>query len=181
KFLYYWLSKHQRRIIGYSDEFFAHIDKVLHSYLLSPKKAELFRDLAEYHQETLSRYKYILQARKVRMLEDLADRDVRGRRIGYAEMLATGVSLLHSLKFEIVDYFDALVATVIAIGESILNDRYLLRVYIERNESGLTRNALEIRRNYGKLVALIDEFKSIRKLRAGDRQTGGAKLHGGME
>jgi hypothetical protein len=174
KFLYFWLSKHQRRIIGYSDEFFAHIDKVLSGYLLSPENADLFRDVAEYHQETLSRYNYILQARKVRMLEDLLARNVRGRRIGYAEMLAASVSLLHTLKFEIVDYFDALVATVIAIGESILNNRYLVRVYIERNESGLTRNGLEIRRNYGKLVALIDEFKSIRKLRTRDRQTGGA-------
>ncbi|MDR3176072.1 MAG: hypothetical protein LBU06_06025 [Desulfovibrio sp.] len=181
KFLYFWLSKHQRRIIGYSDEFFAHIDKVVSNYLLSPEKAESFQGLAEYRQETLSRYNYILQARKVRMLEDLLDRNVRGRRIGYAEMLAAAVSLLHALKFEIVDYFDALVATVIAIGESILNDRYLVRVYIERNESGLTRNGLEIRRNYGKLVALIDEFKSIRKLRTGDRQTGGAKLRGGTE
>ncbi|MDR1489319.1 MAG: hypothetical protein LBS65_02355 [Desulfovibrio sp.] len=174
KFLYFWLSKHQRRIIGYSDEFFSHIDKVLSGYLLSPENVELFRDVAEYHQETMSCYNYILQARKVRMLEDMASRNLRGRSIGYAEMLAASVSLLHTLKFEIVDYFDALVATVIAIGESILNDRYLVRVYIERNESGLTRNGLEIRRNYGKLVALIDEFKSIRKLRTRDRQTGGA-------
>jgi hypothetical protein len=165
KFLYFWLSKHQRRMIGYSDEFFANIDKVLNNYLLSPEKSETFSGLNEYYQETLSRYNYILQARKVRALEDLLERNLKGRHINYGEMLGACVSLLHTLKFEIVDYFDSLVSTVIAIGESILNNRYLIRSYIDKNESELTQNGLEIRRNYGKLVALIDEFKSIRKLR----------------
>lgn len=171
KFLYAWLSKHQRRIIGYSDEFFSAIDKVLSTYLLSPENFEQFSGKHELYQEVVTRYSYIQQARKVRVLEDLHDRNVKGERIGYGQMLVEAVSLLHSLKFEIVSYFDSLVATVIVIGESILSDRYLVRTYVEKGDDQLTRNGLEIKKTYGKLVALIDDFKSIRKSRtdAGQR------------
>ena len=171
KFLYSWLSKHQRRMIGYSDEFFANIDKVLDTYLLSPENYELFMGMHELYQEVISRYSYIHQARKVRVLEDLHERSFKGARISYNQMLVEAVALLHSLKFEIVSYFDSLVATVIYIGESMLNDRYLLRTYIEKHDDNLTQNGLEIKRTYGKLVALIDDFKAIRKSRteAGQR------------
>ena len=171
KFLYAWLSKHQRRMIGYSDEFFANIDKVLGNYLLAPDHYEQFSELHDLYQEVVTRYSYIQQARKVRVLEELEERNFKGERVGYGQMLAEAVDLLHSLKFEIVSYFDSLVSTVISIGESILSDRYLLRKYIEKSDEQLTQNGLEIKKTYGKLVALIDDFKSIRKTRtdAGQR------------
>jgi hypothetical protein len=171
KFLSAWMSKHQRRMIGYSDEFFATIDKVLGTYLLTPDQYERFSGLHELYQEVLIKYNYIHQARKVRVLEDLLMRNFKGERIGYAQMLSEAVTLLHSLKFEVVSYFDTLVSTVISIGESILSDRYILRTYVEKPDDQLTQNGLEIRKTYGKLVALIDEFKSIRKSRtdAGQR------------
>jgi hypothetical protein len=166
KYLSAWLSKHQRRIIGYSDEFYANIDKLLAGYLLSPDSYEQFARLNDLYQEVLSRYRYIQQARKVRLLEELQEHTFKGERIGYAKMLSEAVEILNSLKFEIVSYFDSLVLTVISIGESMLNDRYLARNYIEKPEDQLTKNGLEIKRNYGKLVAAIDEFKAIRKTRA---------------
>lgn len=166
KFLYAWLSKHQRRIIGYSDDFFANIEKILANYLFSAESDERFSGLNDLYAELKSRYSYIVQARKVRMLEELRAREYKGARIGYNQMLDEAVALLHSLKFEIVDYFDSLVATVIAIGESMLNDRYLIRTYVEKTDDELTQSGLEIKRNYGKLVALLDDFKSIRKSRA---------------
>lgn len=165
KFLYSWLVKHQRRMIGYSDEYFANIGKVLDSYLLSPEREERFSRQSELLQEVSSRYSYIIQARKVKVLGDLQKHVFMGEHIGYLRMLTETVALLHSLKFEIVNYFDSLVATVIAIGEAMLNDRYLVRAYFEKPEESLTRKGLEIKRNYGKLVALMDEFKSIRKSR----------------
>lgn len=166
QFLYAWLSKHQRRIIGYSDEFFANVDKVLDNYLHSPENYENFNGLQELRNEVLARYSYILQARTVRELEELQERNYKGERIGYGKMLSEAVALLHDLKFEIVNYFDPLVSTVIAIGDSMLNDRYLLRTYIEKNDDALTPNGLEIKRNYGKLVSLLDAFRAIRKTRA---------------
>ena len=168
KFLYAWLSKHQRRIIGYSDEYFANIDKILSAYLLTRENFEIFTGVNDLYLDVVRRYSYIQQARKVRILEELQQRIYRGDRIGYAKMLAESVSLLNSLKFEIVSYFDQLVSTVISIGDSMLNDRYLMRNYIEKPEDELTRNGLEIKRNYGKLVTAIDEFKAIRKSRTSE-------------
>ena len=163
KFLYAWLSKHQRRIIGYREEFFANIEKILDGYLLAPEHYERFAGMNELYLEVIGRYSYIQQARKIRVLEELQARTLRGVRISYNRMLLESVALLHSLKFEIVSYFDTLVGTVIAIGDGILNDSYLRRTYIDKPDEALTAQGLEVKKNYGKLVALIDHFKAIRK------------------
>ncbi|MDR2075482.1 MAG: hypothetical protein LBP61_00885 [Desulfovibrio sp.] len=166
KFLYAWLSKHQRRIIGYSDDFFAGFAKVLDTYLFAPERYDSFAGHHDLYQELITRYSYILQARKVRILEELGEHTFKGARVGYRRMLSEAVTLLHSLKFEIVSYFDSLVSTAIAIGETMLNDRYLLRAYIEKSDDALTAGGLEIKKNYGRLVALLDEFRAIQKRRA---------------
>lgn len=165
KFLYAWLSKHQRRIIGYGDEFFANITKIMDTYLLSPERFETFSTMNDIYQEVITKYSYIQQARKIRLLEDLRDRQYKGVRISYHQMLAEVVSHLHTLKFEVVSYFDTLVSNVIAIGEKILNDPYIIRSYIEKRDETLSKRGHEIKRNYGKLVSLVDEFKAIRKAR----------------
>ncbi|MDL2279758.1 hypothetical protein LJC15_03720 [Desulfovibrio sp. OttesenSCG-928-G11] len=181
KFLCAWLSKHQRRMIGYSEEFFANIGKVLDGYILSSDSDERFNDLEDLYQEVRLRYSYILQARKVRLLEDLQLRQYKGERISYGRMLSETVLLMRTLKFEIVTYFDSLVNTAIVIGESMLNDRYLLRSYIEKPDDELTQNGLEIKRNYGKLVTLIDDFKSIREIRADAGQRQQAQAAGAVQ
>jgi hypothetical protein len=163
KFLYAWLSKHQRRIIGYREEFFANIEKILDGYLLAPEHYERFAGMNELYLEVIGRYSYIQQARKIRVLEELQARTLRGARVSYNRMLLESVTLLHSLKFEIVSYFDTLVGTVIAIGDGILNDSYLRRTYIDKPDETLTTQGVEVKKNYGKLVALIDHFKAIRK------------------
>lgn len=165
KFLYAWLSKHQRRIIGYSDDFYANVVKVLDNYLLSPDRYEVFGSMHELYQEVWSKYSYIQQARKVRYLEDIQDRVYKGERISYGTMLREAVELLRNLKFEIVSYFDQLVASVIAIGESMLNDRYLVKNYVDKRDEELTQYGRDIKRLYGKLVSLIDEFRAIRRSR----------------
>lgn len=166
KFLYSWLSKHQRRIIGYGDEFFGNVVKVLDNYLLSPDNYEIFNNMRELYQEVVTKYSYIQQARKVRILEDLRLRQYKGKRIDYRQMLEETVNILHALKFEIVSYFDTLVVYVIKLCESILSDRYLVRTYIEKKEHERSSGRREeIRKNYGRLVTLMDEFKAIRKAR----------------
>ena len=165
KFLYAWLSKHQRRMIGYGDEFFANITKVLDKYLHATEKYETFELLHDLHYEVIEKYHYIQQARKVRLLEDLRDRNSKSGRLSYQAMLVSVVAELHDLKFEVVSYFDTLVTSIITIGETILNDRYLLAQYIEKKDENLTARGLEIKKNYRKLVSLVDEFKAIRKAR----------------
>ena len=164
KFLYAWLSKHQSRITGYGDEFFVKLSTVLLEYLLPPEGRERFEPLKELHQEVLARFSYIRQARKIRLLEELGRRRLRGERIGYLRMLEESVSLLQELRFETVNYFDQIVDTALFHCEAMLNDRYLVKSYIERPEEGLSRAGLAIRKQYGRLVQVLDEFKAIRKI-----------------
>lgn len=167
KFLFAWLSKHQRRMISYSDDFYANVSKVLDLYLLDPQNSDTFSQLNELFQEVWSKYSYIQQARKIRLLEDIKLRSLHGERITHLRMLTESVALLHNLKFEIVSYFDTLVNSIIHITDSILNDRYLKRTYIAKADQDLTPNGLEIKKQYRKLVALLDEFKAIKRTRHG--------------
>lgn len=167
KFLYTWLSKHQRRMISYSDEFFANVSKVLSSYLFAPENSEVFDNMRDLYQEVCTRLSYIQQARRVRILEDICQRTFKGARITYRQMMREAVDLLNELKFEIVNFFPALVDDIIGCVEKILRDRYLQRNYLDVPESSLTKAGLEIRKNYGRLVSLQDGFKAVRKARLG--------------
>nr|WP_319781039.1 hypothetical protein [Maridesulfovibrio sp.] len=166
KFLFAWLSKHQRRIIGYSDEFYSGVVKVLDSYLLAPDNYEPFNDLTDLYQEVWSKYSYIQQARKLKVLEDLKERKFRGKRISYLEMLQVMTEILNDLKFEIVNYFDKLVETALKIGDRVLNDSYLRRKYISCLEDELTPYGQDVKKYYGRMVVVLDEFRSIRKSRS---------------
>ena len=165
KFLHAWLSKHQRRIIGYSYEFYANVSKVLDHYLLNPAYTDEFHEIRDLYQEVWASYSYIKQARKVQQLEDLRHRMFQGRRVGYKEMLEHMTEIMSTLKFEIVQYFDPLVTQVILIGKATINSRYLGKKYIEPREDILTPYGLNIKKLYGRLVSLVDEFSAIRKSR----------------
>lgn len=165
KFLYAWLSKNQRRIIGYSEEFYASTTRVLDAYLKNPDHQEGFAAYNDLYQEVMGKYAYIRQARTVRYLEDIASRSYKGEKLGYARMLSEAIDLLRDLKFELGNYFEPLVQSVLHNIEAILDNRYLRRNYIENQEDKLSRAGLEIRKNYGRLVSLRDEFASIRKSR----------------
>lgn len=165
KFLYSWLCKHQRRMISYGDEYFAEVLKVLDSYLKAPEKSVVFEARRELYQEVRSKLSYIQQARRVHALEDLSRRTFRGNHIGYREMSKLAVDLLNDLQYEIVNFFPELVDGIISCAETILNDRYLLRTYVEPSESGLSQGGMEVRKNYGRIVSLLDSIKSIAKAR----------------
>ena len=167
KFLYTWPSKHQRRMISYSDEFFANVSKVLSGYLFAPENSEVFDNMRDLYQEVCTRFSYIQQARRVRILEDICQRTFKGARITYRQMMREAVDLLNELKFEIVNFFPALVDDIIGCVEKILRDRYLQRNYLDVPESSLTKAGLEIRKNYGRMVSLQDGFKAVRKARLG--------------
>lgn len=166
KFLHSWLVKHQRRMISYSDEFYANAEKVIESYLRAPQKAEIFDNLRELYQEVQARMSYIRQARRVRILEDLSKRLYKGKRIGYLQMSREVLELLNDQQFAMADFFPDLVDSIIGCGDAILHDRYLQRHYVEPPESSLSQAGLEIRKNYGRIVATLDRIKAVGKTRA---------------
>ena len=165
KFLHSWLAKHQRRIISYSEDFYANVVKVLDSYLLSPDNYERFTPMRTLHQEVWSKYSYIQQARKVKTLEDLQNRQIKGQKLSYLAMLTSFTEIVSDLKFEMVNYFDELVERVIKMTEAILQDRYLHKNFVNRKDDDLSEYGLQIKLTYGRLVSLLDEFTRIRKLR----------------
>lgn len=167
KFLFAWLAKNQRRIIGYSDDFYSNVTRILDRYLHDVDRSNKL--LVDLHQEVQAKYAYIRQARQVRYLEDISARHYKGERLTYHQMLQYAVDLLHNLKFDLVNYFDVLVENILHDVQVILDDRYLLRNYVECDESSLSKRGLEIRKNYRKLVSLHDEFRSIRKARSKPR------------
>ncbi|MFP5221615.1 MAG: hypothetical protein ACLGSA_04940, partial [Acidobacteriota bacterium] len=166
KFLHSWLTKHQRRIISYSEDFYANVVKVLDSYLLSPDNYERFTPMRGLHQEVWSKYSYIQQARKVKTLEDLLNRQQKGKKLSYLSMLASFTEIVSDLKFEMVNYFDELVERVIKMTETILQDRYLHKNFVGRKDEELSEYGLALKKMYGRLVSLFDEFTRIRKLRS---------------
>ena len=165
KVLYMWLSKHMHRIVDYSDEYYSQIVRVLDGYLLAPDNYDIFNDHYALHQEVWSRYGQIQQARKIRILEDLRYRKYKGEPVSYHRMLELMTEILGELKFEIVNYFDKLVVKVLVIGDDVVSDAYLRRKYIEVQDEDLSTYGLEIKKLYLNMVALLDEFRSIRKSR----------------
>ncbi len=165
KFLYSWLSKHTHRIVDYSDEFYSQVVKVLDGYLLTPENWDVFNEYKDLHQEVWAKYSQIQQARKVRTLEDLRSRVYKGEKIAYLRMLELMTEILGELKYEIVNYFDQLVAKVLVIGEDVVSDPYVLRNYIGKKDEELTGYGLKVKKYYSRLVSLLDEFRSIRKSR----------------
>lgn len=163
KFLYYWLSKHQRRIIGYSDDFFDKIAKVLDSYLFTNDTN--FNELSDLHNEVVGKYSYIAQARKVGKLEDLIQGRKKTKNSNYLTTMHNALELLQELQFDAVHYNKELVSQIIYLGEILLNDTYISRRYLKKSERELSSYGRKIRTAYGRLVSVVDAMKAIRKSR----------------
>ena len=166
KILHSALVKNQRRLIGYSDEFYLEISRILENYLFRPDLQEEFFDQRELLQEVRSLFSYTKQARRIHQLEELRKRVHKGRKVDYRTMLTLATDLLTELKFEAAHYFEELISKAIHFAEAMLNDRYLIRTYLTPGEDRLTENGLRVRKLYGRLVALVDELRAIRKTKA---------------
>lgn len=162
KFLYSWLSKHQRRIIGYSDDFFLDLSKVLKNYF-DKLNEEDHIELRELIQENRNKYSFILQARKVRALEEIGSRKYKGTTLNYEQMISEAVTVSKELRFECVHYFDTIIESTLYEIDKILNNRYLRKNYIEKSDGQLSAKGQEIKKNYGKLIKIRDEFVGIHK------------------
>lgn len=163
KFLYTWLTKHQRRMIGYSDEFFSNVSKVVSNYLNNPEYSDIFESLKNLYNEVEVQFSYIQQGRRVRILEDLCTRKVKGKKIPYLAMLKESHALLTELSHEIVNFIPQMVDAILQCIDRILHDKYLERNYIASTSSKKTAGALEIRKWYGRIVAIRDRILAVQK------------------
>ncbi len=165
KTFYAWLLKHQRRIISYSDDSYKSFVLLFTNYFDTLEYIETHHPLNKLKSELVQRYTYIQQARTLRDLEDITDRNYNGKTLTYDEMLSEAVDVLQSYKFELSTYFEELVSSANTHMESILNNSYLLRNYIKKDKNHLSEKGHEIRKKYSSLVQLHDEFKAIQKAR----------------
>jgi len=166
KFLHSWFSKHQRRVVGYSDEFFLSVCKILKDYF--DKLHETDEDNASIREliiENKTRFSFIQQARKVRYLEDIRLRKYKGERLTYSRMMTEAVDVVKELRFELVHYFEDIAESALFVIDTILNDKYLRKNYIEKQETSLTETGIHIRKKYSNLVVLRDEINAIKKSR----------------
>jgi len=58
------------------------------------------------------------------------------------------------------------VTHTINICEHLLNDRHLRKHYAERKDDELKPYGKQLKKLYGRVVSLVDEFKAIRKFRS---------------
>ena len=166
KMLNAWFAKHQRRVVGYGDEFFLSVCKILGDYF--DKVNENDEDNSHIREliiENKTRFSFIQQARKVRALEEIHLRKYKGERLTYVRMMTEAVAIVKELRFELVHYFDHIAESVLFVIDAILNDRYLRKNYIEKQESTLTETGLAIRKKYSNLIVLRDEIYAIKKSR----------------
>lgn len=161
KFLFAWLSKHQRRIIAYSDEFYSRVLQVLESYLQAPDLADTFASMAELHAEVCDKFSYIQQARMANVLDELKDRKYKGTSVSYEEMLTLMLELFSSIKIEIVNFNSRLGGTILYVGKQVLGDGYLRRAYIEVEDSKLSTYGRGVRDLYDQLARLLEEMEDI--------------------
>lgn len=166
KVLSSWLSKHQRRMIDYTDEFFAKVEHIVTGYLYDPERDTAFANLRKLHAEVCARFSYICQARRVRAFEELSRRTYHGERLTYLQALRLELELVRQLRFEIVNFFPPLVEKLLVYLDRILADRYLVRTYIKPPDgTTLTEAGKEIRKIYGALVAADEEFRTALRRR----------------
>jgi len=166
KFLDAWLTKNQRRLINYGDDFYGLIIKVLDGYLKQDANQEVFENHDELYNEIIKRTTYIRQARTVQELEEIVQRNYKGNSLSYVQCLTEAVTIVRELKFELTTYFDVLVKIIINHINTLLDNNYLRRMYIEPPEEALTPKGHEIRKLYRRLVSLSDEIQAIQKSRS---------------
>lgn len=171
KFLYAWLSKHQRRIIGYSDEFYSGVVRVLDGYLFEQNNLDIFKQHQGLYTDVWSRYSYIRQARKVRILEDLTLRSSKSQPLSWLDMLLQVNDILQDFKFEIHPYFDELMERVITLCERVLSNAYLNKRYVQLRHDEASAYGLRVKTQFRRLVGLVDELRNIRKQRPRPRAT----------
>ncbi len=165
KYICAWLTKNQRRMINYGDDFYNLIIKILEGYLKQDESGEIFENFDDIYAEIITRLTYIRQTRTIKRLEEIIHRNYKGERLTYLQCLIQVVDIVRELKFELTNYFAPLVDVLLTNITTLLDNTYLRRNYIDAQEDSLSPKGQEIRKLYGRLVSLFDEIQAIQKSR----------------
>ncbi|MEW6388395.1 MAG: hypothetical protein AB1491_12845 [Thermodesulfobacteriota bacterium] len=128
KFLSAWLTKNQRRLAAYSQEFFEDGKKMLNSYLLKRENKEAFAKHSELHREVLGKVAYLAQAQQLQTLERLVHGQVGRRQMGPYPRIAQAVAFLEDKKEELPYFYPDLFAKCRSLWEQLLNYPYFKRL-----------------------------------------------------
>ncbi|OGP72492.1 MAG: hypothetical protein A2Y80_07775, partial [Deltaproteobacteria bacterium RBG_13_58_19] len=128
KFLSAWLTKNQRRLAAYSQEFFEDGKKVLNSYLLNREHKTAFAKHSELHREVLGKVAYLTQAQQLHTLEILAQGQAGRRQLGPYPRIAQAVAFLEGKREELPYFYPALFAKCLSLWEQLLNYPYFKRL-----------------------------------------------------
>ena len=71
------------------------------------------------------------------------------------------------LSHEMVNFFPEIVESIILCIDKILHNKYLENNYITVSNRKMSEAGLEIKKLYGRIVALRDTFLSVQKYRIG--------------
>ncbi len=126
KFLDAYLSKNQRRITAYSEDFFNDIKRVLNSYILSPEYRSSFKKYPELHREVVGRIAYLQQSHQLQQLEKLVQRrPPYHRRLSLAQILEQTLAFLEEHRAGIPLYHDSLFEKLRHLLEKLTLHPYL--------------------------------------------------------
>ncbi|MBW1918246.1 MAG: hypothetical protein JRI57_09560 [Deltaproteobacteria bacterium] len=126
KFLYAWLSKNQRRITSYSQEFFDDIRKVLNSYILNPDYRYYFKKYPELHREVIGKITYLKQAHQIHQLEKMVQRrPPYNKRLTLVKLLSLILEYVEENLDEIPHYYDDLFAKFDNIFDQLFTHPYI--------------------------------------------------------
>ena len=76
-------------------------------------------------------------------------------------MTVEAVEITSNLQFELVDFFRILCRASSKCIETILQDRYLVRTYIDTPDKKLTRQGQEIVAITVAFVSMLDQIRSV--------------------
>jgi len=167
KFLDAFLSKNQRRITGYSQEFFDDLKRVLNGYILNPDYRPVFKRYPELHRDLIGRIAYLQQSHQLQQLEKLVQRrPPYHRRLSLAQILEEALAFLEAHREDIPIYHDDLFDKLRHLLDQLDHHPYLKSLDQEQedNLAPYARTLASLRRQLRlRLDQIIQEHRHIKE------------------
>lgn len=133
RFLYAWVSKHRRTILGYAPRTFAQVIRTLSSYLEDDALAEEFRRRPVEYRQVLALVRTMEQEFEVlRIKQALLPTGSKAKRLSYKKRLAILRDFLKREK-ELISYGEDVFEKAMLVCDRVLGSAYFNRRYLHAN------------------------------------------------